>query len=41
MVIVTTLITPPALKVTLARGDRKKAARHAAAAPVERAEPAP
>lgn len=33
MVIVTTLITPPALKVTLARGDRKKAARHAAASP--------
>jgi Kef-type K+ transport system membrane component KefB len=27
MVIVTTLITPPALKVTLARGDAKKAAR--------------
>lgn len=26
MVVVTTLITPPALKVTLARGDRKKAA---------------
>jgi Kef-type K+ transport system membrane component KefB len=33
MVIVTTLITPPALKVTLARGDHKKAARHAAASP--------
>ena len=31
MVIVTTLITPPALKATLARGDRKKAARQAAA----------
>jgi len=30
MVIVTTLITPPALKATLARGDRKKAARAAA-----------
>jgi Kef-type K+ transport system membrane component KefB len=27
MVIVTTLITPPVLKITLARGDRKKAAR--------------
>jgi Kef-type K+ transport system membrane component KefB len=26
MVIVTTLITPPVLKITLARGDRKKAA---------------
>jgi len=38
MVIVTTLITPPALKVTLARGDRKKAAR--AAARGERPEPA-
>lgn len=31
MVIVTTLITPPALKLTLARGDRKKARRAAAA----------
>jgi Na+:H+ antiporter len=30
MVIVTTLITPPALKLTLARGDRKKARRAAA-----------
>ena len=27
MVIVTTLITPPVLKITLARSDRKKAAR--------------
>ncbi|HUO87033.1 MAG TPA: hypothetical protein VM617_06555, partial [Thermoanaerobaculia bacterium] len=27
MVMVTTLITPPALKATMARGDRKKAAR--------------
>ena len=27
MVIVTTLITPPVLKITLARGDRKKAAQ--------------
>jgi Kef-type K+ transport system membrane component KefB len=41
MVIVTTLITPPTLKVTLARGDRKKAARRAAALPAERPEPAP
>jgi Kef-type K+ transport system membrane component KefB len=31
MVIVTTLITPPVLKITLARGDRVKAARQAAA----------
>jgi Kef-type K+ transport system membrane component KefB len=31
MVIVTTLVTPPLLKVTLARGDAKKAAREAAA----------
>ena len=29
MVIITTLVTPPALKVTLARGDRKKAQRAA------------
>ena len=27
MVIVTTLITPPALKLTLARGERRAAAR--------------
>jgi Kef-type K+ transport system membrane component KefB len=33
MVVVTTLITPPALKVTLAWGDRKKARRAAAAEP--------
>ena len=32
MVIVTTLITPPALKITLARGDRIKAARAAGGA---------
>lgn len=43
MVIVTTLITPPALKVTLARGDRRKAARAGSAAgppspPVEAAD---
>ena len=31
MVIVTTLITPPVLKITLARGDKIKAAREAAA----------
>jgi hypothetical protein len=31
MVIVTTLITPPALKVTLALGDRRKARRTGAA----------
>jgi Kef-type K+ transport system membrane component KefB len=41
MVIVTTLITPPALKLTLARSDRRKAARRAAAVPAERTEPAP
>jgi Kef-type K+ transport system membrane component KefB len=41
MVIVTTLVTPPALKVTLARGDRRKAARRATAVPAERPEPAP
>ena len=34
MVIVTTLVTPPLLKVTLARGDRKKAAAAHARAPV-------
>ncbi len=33
MVIVTTLVTPPALKVTLARGDRKKAQRMAEPSP--------
>jgi hypothetical protein len=33
MVVVTTLITPPALKVTLAWGDRKKARGAAAAEP--------
>jgi Kef-type K+ transport system membrane component KefB len=32
MVIVTTLVTPPALKITLARGDRRKARRQSAAA---------
>jgi Kef-type K+ transport system membrane component KefB len=33
MVMVTTLITPPALKITLARGDRAKARRGGAAPP--------
>ncbi|MCB1054635.1 MAG: cation:proton antiporter, partial [Acidobacteria bacterium] len=32
MVIITTLLTPPVLKVTLARGDRRKARREAAGA---------
>jgi len=39
MVIVTTLITPPALQVTLARGDRIKAARAEAQAPPASPEP--
>jgi Na+:H+ antiporter len=38
MVIVTTLITPPALKVTLARGDRRKAKRVPVEAAAERRE---
>jgi Kef-type K+ transport system membrane component KefB len=33
MVIVTTLITPPSLKITLARGDRRKELRGEKAAP--------
>jgi Kef-type K+ transport system membrane component KefB len=42
MVIVTTLITPPALKATLERGDRRKAARAAAGtAPAPDHEPTP
>jgi Kef-type K+ transport system membrane component KefB len=39
MVIVTTLITPPALKYTLARGDRRKAARAGAGAAAPAAYP--
>jgi Kef-type K+ transport system membrane component KefB len=35
MVIVTTLVTPPALKITLARGDRWKARRKTPAPPLE------
>jgi Kef-type K+ transport system membrane component KefB len=35
MVIVTTLVTPPALKLTLARGDRRKAKRKMPAPPEE------
>jgi len=35
MVIVTTLVTPPALKITLARGDRWKAKRKTPAPPLE------
>jgi Kef-type K+ transport system membrane component KefB len=33
MVIVTTLITPPALKITLTRGDRRKELREGKRAP--------
>ncbi|MGH9382401.1 MAG: cation:proton antiporter [Thermoanaerobaculia bacterium] len=41
MVIVTTLITPPLLKVTLDRGDRVKAARGAGTAPESPPSPTP
>ena len=39
MVIVTTLVTPPILKVTLARGERKKAQRAASNDEAERTRP--